>query len=60
MASMIERIVDSGLRAEETLGGCGRFEPLHLALSPWHNLVRVLGPIILAEPLFVTAGALSS
>src|SRR5262249_50572893 len=26
------------------------------ALSPSHDLVRVLGPVILAEPLFVTAG----
>ena len=56
MALMVERIVDGGVHTEEALGGCCRLEPLHLAFSPSHDLVRVLGSIILAEPLFVTAG----
>ena len=47
MALMVERIVDGGVHAEEALGGCSRLEPLHLALSPSHDLVGVLGPIIL-------------
>jgi hypothetical protein len=33
-----------------------RLEPLYLALSPSHDLVGVLGPIIVAEPLVVTTG----
>ena len=56
MALMVERIVDGGVHAEETLGGCCRLEPLHLALSPAHDLVGVLGPIIFAEFLVVTTG----
>ena len=55
MALMVERIVDGGVYAEETLGCC-RLEPLHLALSPSHDLGGVLGPIIFAEPLVVTTG----
>ena len=45
MALMVERIVDGGVHAEEALRGCCRLEPLHLALSPSHDLVGVLGPI---------------
>ena len=56
MALMVECIVDGGVHAEEALGGCCRREPLHLALSPSHDLVGVLGPIIFAEPLVVTTG----
>ena len=39
MALMVERIVGSGVNAEETLGECCRLEVLHLALSPSHELV---------------------
>ena len=56
MALMVERIVDGSLHAEEALGRCCRLEPLHLALSPSHDLVGVLGPIIFAEPLVVMTG----
>ena len=56
MALMVEHIVDGAVHAEEALGGCCRLEPLHLALSPSHDLVGVLGPIIFAEPLVVTTG----
>ena len=56
MALMVERIVDGGVHAEEALGGCSRLEPLHFALSPSHDLVRVFGPIILPQPLLMTAG----
>jgi hypothetical protein len=50
MALIAERIVDGGVHAEEALGGYSRLEPLHLALSPSHDLVGVLGPIILRSP----------
>jgi hypothetical protein len=33
MALKVEVIVDSGMHAEEALGGSSRFESLHLALS---------------------------
>jgi hypothetical protein len=56
MALMVERIVDGGVHAEEALGGRSRLDPLHLALSPSHDLVGVLGPIIFVEPLVVTTG----
>ena len=56
MALMVERIVDGGVHAEEAVGRCCRLEPLHLALSPPHDLVGVLGPIIFAKPLVVTTG----
>jgi hypothetical protein len=39
MALMVERIVDGGVHAEETLGGYCRLEALRLALSPSHDLV---------------------
>jgi len=38
MALKVEVIVDSGMHAEEALGGSSRFEPLHLALSSSHHL----------------------
>src|SRR5205823_14195904 len=56
MALIVERVVDGSVHAEEALGGCSRLEPLHLALSPTHDLVGVLGPIIFAEPLVVMTG----
>ena len=42
---------DGGVPAERALSGCSRFEPLRLALSPSHDLMRVLSPIIRPEPL---------
>ena len=56
MALKIEVIVDSGMHAEEALGGSSRFEPLHLALSSSHHLMRVFGPIVPPEPLFMRTG----
>ena len=53
MALKVEVIVDSGMHAEEALGGSSRFEPLHLALSSSHHLMRVFGPIVTPKPLFV-------
>jgi hypothetical protein len=53
MALKVEVIVDSGMHAEEALGGSSRFEPLHLALSSSHHLMRVFGPIVPPEPLLM-------
>jgi hypothetical protein len=47
------------VHAEEAQRGCCRLEPLHLALSPSHDLVGVLGSIIFAEPLVVTTGQMN-
>ena len=48
--------MDGGEHIEKALGERSRFEPLHLALSPSHDLMRVLGPIIHPEPLLMAAG----
>jgi hypothetical protein len=56
MALKAEGIVDGGMHAEEALGGSSRFEPLHLALSSPHRLMRILGAIVLPESLFMRAG----
>jgi hypothetical protein len=56
MALKVERVVDGGVHTEKALGGCSRFEPLHLALSPSHDLMRVLSLIVHPEPLLMAAG----
>jgi hypothetical protein len=38
------------------LWGLGRLDPLRLALSPSHSLMRILGAILLPEHLFRRAG----
>ena len=58
MALKVERVVDRGMHAEEALGRSSRFEPLHLALSSPHGLVRILGAIVRPEPLLMRAGQL--
>ena len=58
MALKVEVIVDSGMHAEEALGRSSRFEPLHLALSSPHRLMRILGAIVFAETLLMRAGQL--
>ena len=56
MALEVEGVVDGGVYAEKTLGGANRLEPLHLALSPPHRLMRVFGSIVLPHPLLMRAG----
>ena len=56
MALKVEGVVDGGVYAEKTLGRSRRLEPLHFALSPSHRLMRVFGPIVLAQPLLMRAG----
>jgi hypothetical protein len=58
MALKIEGVVDRGMHAEEALGRSSRFEPLHLALSSPYRLMRILGAIVLPEPLLMGAGQL--
>ena len=58
MALKVEGVVDGGMHAEEALSRSGRFEALHLALSSPHRLMRILGAIILSEPLLMGTGQL--
>ena len=53
MALQVEGVVDGGVQAEKSLRGTGRLEPLHLALSPSHDLMRILGTIVHSQPLFM-------
>jgi hypothetical protein len=55
MALMVERIVDGGVHAEEALGGSADLK--HCSSSS-HRLMRILGPIVPPEPLFVRAAQL--
>jgi hypothetical protein len=55
MALRVEGVVDGGVEAEQPLRGAGRFEPLHLALSSSHDLMRVFGAIVRAAPLLTPA-----
>jgi hypothetical protein len=56
MALKIVGVVDSGMYAQEALGGSSWLEPLHLVLLPSHRLMRVLRPVVSPEALFVRAG----
>ena len=56
MALKVEGVVDDSVHAEEALGRSSRFEALHFALSSSHHLMRIFGPIVHPEPLFVRAG----
>jgi hypothetical protein len=56
MALEIEGVVDDGVQVEKPLGRASRLEPLHLALSPSHRLMRVFGSIVLPKPLLMCAG----
>ena len=51
MALDVECVVDGGVNGQETLGGSGRFETLHLALAPSCRLMRILGPVVCAQAL---------
>jgi len=55
MALEVEGVVDDGVHAEKTLGGTSRLEPLHLALSSSHCLMRVFRPVVFAQPLLMRA-----
>src|SRR5918912_2508326 len=53
VALKVEEVVDGGVAGEEALGGAGRLEALHLALSSPGRLVRILRPIVPSPPLLV-------
>src|SRR3954447_9631277 len=53
MALQVEGVVDGGVQAEKSLRGSGRLEPLHLALSSSHSLMRVLSAVVHSQPLLV-------
>src|ERR1051325_7402646 len=53
MALQVEGVVDGGVQAEKSLRRAGRLEPLHLALSSSHSLMRVLGAVVHPPPLLV-------
>ena len=46
MTLRVEGVVDGGVEAEQPLRGTGRLEPLHLALSSPHSLMRVFAPLL--------------
>ena len=56
MALNIEIVVDCRMYAEKALSEPCRFEPLHLALSSPHYLMRLLCPIVASKTLFMRAG----
>jgi hypothetical protein len=56
MALKAEGIVDGGMHAQEALGRSSRLEALHFALSSSHHPMRVFGPIVPPEPMFIRAG----
>jgi len=55
MALDVKGVLDSGVNGQKALGGSGRFETLHLALTPSCRLVRILSPIVLAQALLVAS-----
>ncbi len=55
MALDVECVVDGGVNGQETLGGSGRFETLHLALAPSCRLMRILGPVVCAQALVMAS-----
>jgi hypothetical protein len=55
MALDVESVLDGGVNGQEALRGTGRFEALHLALAPSHRQMRVLGPIVFAQALFMAS-----
>src|SRR5207248_9578910 len=56
MSLMVEGVVDGGMDVEKTLRGSRRLEPLHLALSSPHDLMRVFSAIVFSEAPIMRAG----
>ncbi len=50
-----EGVVDGGVSREETLGGSGGLEPLHLSLSPANRLMRVFDSVVRPKALIVAS-----
>ena len=51
----VESVLDGGVNGQEPLRGTWRFEALHLALASSHRQMRVLGPIVFAQALFMAS-----
>jgi len=51
----VEGVVDRSMGGHKALGRSGRLEALHLALAPACRLMRVLGPVVLAQTLLVAS-----
>jgi len=51
----VECVVDGGVNGQETLGGSGRFETLHLALAPACRLMRILGPVVCVQAVVMAS-----
>jgi len=43
------------VNGQETLGGSGRFETLHLALAPACRLMRILGPVVCVQAVVMAS-----
>ena len=56
MAPEVEGIMDGGMNAQKASRRCRRFEALHLALAPAHDLMRILRPIVFSQALLMVAG----
>jgi hypothetical protein len=46
-------VVDRGVDAEKALGRSGRLEALHLSFLSSDRLMRILGPVVLAQILLM-------
>jgi hypothetical protein len=51
----VESVVDGCVHAERTLSRSGRLEALHLSLSRSDRLMRIRGPVVLAQALLMAA-----
>jgi hypothetical protein len=51
----VECVVDGGVNGQETLGGSGRFETLHLVLAASCRLMGILGPVVCAQALVMAS-----
>jgi hypothetical protein len=47
----VEGVLEGGVNGQEALGLSGRFETLHLAITPSYRLAQILSPIVLAQQL---------
>jgi hypothetical protein len=55
VALQVERVVDRGVDAEKSLGPSGRLETLHRSFPSSNRLMRILGPVVLAQALLMPA-----
>src|ERR1700732_3678643 len=52
----IEYVVDGGMDTEEALGRSGRLDPPYFTLSSSHDLMGILGAIVLPQSLLMRTG----